>query len=68
MKTCSKCNRLKNLNNYSFTINGNKRADCKNCQSEYHKIYYLNNKEQMMNNQKLRNAKKKKNENIKRTI
>ena len=63
MKICSKCDKLKHINNYSRTVNGNKRADCKSCEADYHKAYYLINKETMMANQKLRNAKKKKNEN-----
>lgn len=62
-KICTKCSKNKELVDYSRTVNGNKRGDCKSCEADYHKAYYLINKETMMNNQKLRNARKKKNEN-----
>jgi len=58
MKICTKCGESKTLDMYSITATFVKRGDCKSCQAEYHKAYYLVNKEQMMLNQKFRNARK----------
>lgn len=59
-KECTKCHNIKELEEYSLTVNGNKRGDCKTCEAIYNKAYYLINKETMLNNQKFRRARAKK--------
>jgi len=48
-KICSKCNTLKELNNFNFTsVKGKSpylRANCKSCQSLIRKQHYRNNKQ-----------------------
>ena len=59
-KTCSKCGEDKDIDKYNDTIILTKRSDCKTCQSNYTKAYYLANKARIRANENLRRANYKK--------
>lgn len=38
-KTCSKCNKVKNLDDFNSHTQNGKRPECKECQKKWHKTY-----------------------------
>jgi hypothetical protein len=62
-KQCTKCKKTKPLEDYNDTVILTKRGDCKTCESNYTKAYYLANKEQIRANERVRRNRAKKNNN-----
>jgi hypothetical protein len=62
-KQCTKCKETKPLEDYNDTVILTKRGDCKTCESEYTKAYYLANKEKIRANERVRRNRAKKNNN-----
>lgn len=58
-KQCIKCKKTKPLTEYNDTVILTKRGDCKSCESEYTKAYYLANKQRIRENERIRRKRSK---------
>ena len=60
-KQCTKCKKVKPLEDYNDTVILTKRGDCKSCEHKYTQTYYLANKQRIRDNEKVRRSRAKRN-------
>jgi hypothetical protein len=59
-KVCTKCKEDKPLTEYNDTVILSKRGDCKTCEADYTKAYYIANKQRIRDNERIRRGRAKK--------